>query len=224
MRKMIVLVGCLRMISVSQEFANLTMWRKRMYKRTVLALLGLCVTFSLAADQKPSVFYFGGKGLFVGMPKSEAVAILSACCKLSPPADSKIENMSVDTGRMLGHLILAKEESAQRVLGTIFFVGEKIAEIDRPLDDTFDSNSDDVVALARALDRNLSQETGDSSAKVFVYAQHERMQNAESEILSLTFPNGRGVVLTIYTLDAPSKLTNKRDSVSLDEVLVAPRQ
>jgi hypothetical protein len=36
--------------------------------------------------------------------------------------------------------------------------------------------------------------------------------------------NGRGVELQIVTLDTPSKLTGKRDSISLDEVLEPPRQ
>jgi hypothetical protein len=208
----------------SYYLSNLMKGEDKMRKRIVLTLLALCITLSLAAHQKPPVFYFGGQRLFAGMPKSEAVALLAACCKLYPPADSKNENMSVDRSGLLGHRILAKEESPHAFLGTIFFVGEKVARIDRPLDETFDSGSDDVVAFARALDRSLSQDTGDSSATVFASTQHQRITGAEVEVLSLEFPNGRTVELQIFTLDTPSKVTGKRDAVSLDEALVAPRQ
>jgi hypothetical protein len=188
----------------------------------VLPLLGLCVTLSLAADQNPPVFYFGGKGLFVGMPKSEAVTILSACCKLSPPAESDNENMSADAKGLVGHFIRSKDESPQRRLGSIYFSGGKVLRIERPLDDTFDSGSDDVVALARALDRSLLQDTSDSSAMVHVSTQHERMGDGESQYLLFSFPNGRVVELEIFTLDTPSKVTGKRDSVALNEALVPP--
>src|SRR5438552_3523709 len=127
--------------------------------RTV-ALLVLCAAFCLAADQKPPVFYFGGKRLYVGMPKSEAVASLSACCQFSPPANEENEKLSIDTGRMLGHLILAKGELPQPILGTIFFAGEKVLSISRPLADDVDPWNDDVVGFARALYRAMSPTAG----------------------------------------------------------------
>ncbi len=204
-----------------------------MQERTIglraIALLAFCVTLSLAADQKPPVFYFGGKRLFVGMPKSEAVASLSACCKLSPPADSENEKLSADTGQMVGHFILSRGEAPQRILGGIFFAGGKVARINRPLaEEDFNPQSDDVVAFARALDRALSPTTGDSHAIVFVSVRHERVSNAESEVLSLSFPNGRGVELQIATLDRPPSNAppefSKRDGVSLNEILEPPRQ
>jgi hypothetical protein len=192
-----------------------------MYKRTVLALLGIFVTLSLSADQTPA-FYFGGKRLFVGMAKAEAVAALSACCKLSPPADSEIAKLSADTNKMPGHFILSKDDTP-RLLGSIFFASGKVARITRPLDADLNPLSDDVVAFARTLDRSLASETTDSQP-VFISARHERLSNGEEEVLTFSFPNGRAVELQISTLDTPSKETGKRDAVGLDEVLESPRQ
>jgi hypothetical protein len=92
-----------------------------MQKRMMVALLGLWATLSLAADQKPAAFYFGGKRLFVGMPKAEAVALLSTCCKLSPSTEPE---HAADTNG--GHFILTREESPQRMLGSIFFADGKV--------------------------------------------------------------------------------------------------
>jgi len=192
-----------------------------MYKRTVLALLGIFVTLSLSADQTPA-FYFGGKRLFVGMAKAEAVATLSTCCKLSPPADSDNAKLSADTNKMLGHFILSKDDSPQRILGSVFFADGKVTRITRPLDADLDPLSDDVVAFARTLDRSLAGDTTNSQA-VFITARHERLSNGEGEVLTFSFPNGRAVELQISTLDTPSKETGKRDAVGLNEILESPR-
>jgi len=48
------------------------------------ALIGSFFVLPLVADQKPAMFGFGGKQLYVGMSQREAVASLSVCCKLSP--------------------------------------------------------------------------------------------------------------------------------------------
>jgi len=190
----------------------------------VVALFALCAALCLAADQQQPVFYFGGQRLFAGMTKSEAVARLSACCKLSPPADSENEKLSADTDRRIGHFISSKQESPQRIIGTIFFANGKVVRITRPLDESINSQSDDAVALARALDRSLLPDTSDSSTEVLISTRHERMGNGESEVLSFSFPNGRAIELEIVTLDTATKDTGKRDAVGLDEVLVAPRQ
>jgi hypothetical protein len=197
-----------------------------MQKRIVIGLLGLCATLSLAADQKPPVFYFGGKRLFVGMSKSEAVASLSACCNLSPPADFENDKSVADTGRMIGHFISTKDESPQRILGSIFFGGGKIVRITRPVaENKFDPAGDDVVAFARALNRVLlSSEGKDLDTTVNVSVRHDRATNADTEILSFSFSNGRGVELQIVTLDTPLKETGKRDSIGLDEILETPRR
>jgi hypothetical protein len=99
----------------------------KMFKGMV-AFIALCFTVSLAADQNPPAFYFGGHRLSVGMSKADA----------------------------------------------------------------------DMVVVS---------------------SQHERMSNADAEILILTLPNGRSIEMQIATLDTPDKMTGKRDSVTLDEVL-----
>lgn len=192
-----------------------------MRKRTALTILVLCFTMALAADQKPPAFYFGGKPIFVGMPQADAVAILTACCKFTPPANSEDENPP-GAQHLSGHFILAKDKAPSAMLGSIFFSGGRVIQIDRPLDDDVNAESDDAVALARAIDRSLSAGVAESSATVTVSSHHQPMRGAESNVLTLIFPNGRGIELQIFTLDAPSKTTGKRDSVSLNEVLEAP--
>jgi hypothetical protein len=183
----------------------------------MILVLGLAL--SLAADQKPLSFYFGGKPIFIGMPQAQAVAILTACCKFTPPKDSEDENPP-GANHLIGHFIFSKEKGP--MLGSIYFSSGRVFRINRPLDEDVNSESEDAVALARALDRSLTQDLGDSPATVIVSARHVPMKGADSEVLTLTFPNGRGVELQIFTSDSPSKATGKRDAVSLDEFLEAP--
>ena len=124
---------------------------------------------------------------------------------------------------MLGHLIVPKEESPPRTLGSVYFSGGKLIRITRPLDDDVDTYGNDVVGFARALKRSISTETDDSETTVLVSVKHERMSNAESDVVFLTFRDGRGIELHIGTLDKPNELTSKRDFVTLDETLGPPR-
>jgi hypothetical protein len=199
-----------------------------MQKRT-MCLLGFvlvetCLVLQLIADQKPPVFVFGGNRLYVGMPKHEAVASLSACCKLSPPAESEVETQPAPGGMMPGHFIVPKEESPQRILGSVYFSGGKIIRITRPLDGDVDTSSDDVVGFARALKRSISTETADSETAVLLSVRHERTDNAESDVVFLRFRSGRGIELHIGTLDKANTRTDKRDFATLDEFLEPPRQ
>jgi hypothetical protein len=193
-----------------------------MRKRLAFALLVVsCVP--LAADQNPPALYFGGHRFVVGMSKTDALAALSDCCKLSPPDTSK--DFIAGTDKLAGHFIILKGQSDQGIAGTIFFASGKVAEIDRPIDsDKYDYASSDVVGFARALDRALAQDVGDSSAAVRLSAQHVRSSNGDGENLSISFPNGRTVQLQIITLDTPLAGTTARDSVNLNEIVEAPRQ
>jgi hypothetical protein len=178
------------------------------------------LVLSLAADQKRPVFSFGGKQLYVGMSKHDAVAALSDCCKLSPPSESHIEKQPAPEGVILGHMILPKEESSPRILGVVYFSGEKVLRVTRPLAEDVDTWNEDVVGFARAFKRSLP----DTETTAVVSVRHERVSNAESDVVSFLFPNGRGVEVHIGTLDKPDSHTNKRDFATLDETLEPARQ
>src|ERR1051326_4582871 len=195
-----------------------------MTKRNV-GFLGFALFLILpaVADQKPPVFVFGGKSLYVGMPKHEALTALSDCCKLSPPAESEVEKKASPPGVLLGHFILPKEETPDRILGTISFLNGKILRITRPTADGVDTWNDDVVGFARALKRSLPLEASDSGTNVFVSVRHERAINAEADVVLISFPNGRGIELHIGTLDKADPQTNKRDFATMDETLEASR-
>jgi len=192
-----------------------------MQKRTII-LLGLvfggCLTLSVVADEKPPTFFFGGQQVYVDMPKRDAVAALSHCCKLSPPVDVEIEKQSAPTGGMLGHFIISGEESTQRMLGTIYFSGGKVVRVTRPLAEDVDGYNDDVVGFARAIKRTLAAE-GDTEMTAIVSVGHERISNAESDVVLLTLRDGRGIEIHIGTLDKPNALTDKRDFATIDEIL-----
>jgi hypothetical protein len=57
-----------------------------------------------------------------------------------------------------------------------------------------------------------------------ISVQHEPTNNAETDILLFSFRNGKGIELRIGTLDKSSEgmNTNKRDFVSMTEILEAP--
>lgn len=188
-----------------------------------IVALGFCIVFPLSAGQKPPEFYFGGHSLNVGMSESDALAAISACCTLVPPVNPWDEAESGSTGMVGGHFIRPKEGPPYGFLGSIFFQNRRVSRITRPLDENFDGYNDDVVRVARALYRAVAPTTGDSSVTVSLSVQHVRMTNAEEDILSLSFPNGREIELQVVTLDNPDKTTKKRDAVTLDEVLEAPQ-
>jgi|SRR5579859_618772 len=175
-----------------------------------------CLALPLTAGQDPAVFIFGGKQLYVGMSKHDAATALSGCCKLSPPAESEVEKQPATSHG--GHFILSTEDSSQ-IIGGIFFSNGKVVRITRPIAADIDSWNEDVVGFARALKRSLPIEASNSETPMYVSVRHERISNAESDIVSLSFPNGRGIELHIGTIDKPNTETNKRDFVTVDEIL-----
>jgi hypothetical protein len=184
--------------------------------RPVLAL-AFCIVLPLSAGQKPADFYFGGQRLNIGMQESDAVASMSVCCTLTPPVSSSDRTVGS------GHFIRTKDGPPYRMLGSIWFADGKVSRISQPIDEDFDGYNDDVVRLARALSRALAATSGDSSSTLMLSVQHTRMSNGNGDTVSLTFPNGRGIELQVITLDNPDKTTNKRDAVTLDEVLQSPQ-
>jgi hypothetical protein len=193
-----------------------------MQKRILLVLLALCVALPLGADQDSPALFFGGHRLFIGMAQTEAMTLLSQCCKLSPPPSADAERLAAEKNQRLSRFIFSNEDSPQRILGTISFSGGKVVRLSHPLDEQLNPAGSDAIALARALDRSLTQSSSDSPVVVFVSTRHERAMNGESEYLSFAFPSGRTVELQIVTLDTLSPVIGGRDSYSLDEILTAP--
>ena len=122
---------------------------------------------------------------------------------------------------MAGHFILSKDESPQRILGGIYFSGGIVLRVTRPIAEEVDTSNDDVVGFARAIKRSLAAE-GTTETTAIVAIRHERMSNAESDVVLLTLSDGRGIEIHIGTLDKPNAYTDKRDFVTLDETLESP--
>ena len=186
-----------------------------------LIALGSILTLSVAADGKSPAFYFGGKEVRVGMPQTEVVAALSNCCKLTPEVGSMVEQRTAPAGRMLGHIILPKDESPRPILGAIFFSSGRVVRVTRPLADEVDTSNEDVVGFARAIKRSLGAE-GNIETTAVVSVRHEQMSNAESDVVLITLKDGRGIEIHIGTLDKPKTGTDRRDYATLDETLNAP--
>jgi hypothetical protein len=169
----------------------------------------------LAADQRPS-FVFGGKQFYIGMSMSEAVRLLNDCCRLLPPIEANIEKNPLTATQ--GHFILKKGTEAA-MLGGVFFADQKVTRLTKPMADDVDSYNEDLVAFARALKRVLHNDAGDVERTAKISVQHEKVSNAESDIISITFSDGRGIELHIGTLDKPFQSMNRRDFVTADETL-----
>jgi hypothetical protein len=179
-------------------------------------LLFVVCSLPLRGDQRPS-FVFGGKQFYVGMSMSEAVQLLSACCKLSPPIEANTEKNPL-TARG-GHFILKENGAETSILGGIFFAGQKVTRLTKPMADNVDFSNVDLVAFTRALKRVLQNDAGDFERTARISVQHEKASNAESDVISITFPDGRGIELHVGILDKPNELTNNRDFVTADEIL-----
>jgi hypothetical protein len=186
-------------------------------KKSFVALLLLAVlVVPLTADQRPS-FVFGGKQFYVGMSMSEAVRLLSACCRLSPPIDASTEKLPLTASG--GHFIWKEDGTETSILGGIFFADQKVTRLTKPIADDVDFSNEDLVAFTRALKRVLHNDAGEFERTAKISVQHEKANNAEADLISITFPDGRGIELHVGTLDKPNALTGKRDFVTADETL-----
>lgn len=193
----------------------------RHYKLGPMAfVLFVALVLPLVADQRP-YFVFGGKQFYVGMSMSEAVRLLSSCCELSPPIEANIEKNTLTAGG--GHFISKKNGTEFSMIGGIFFADQKVTRLTKPMADNVDFSNEDLVAFARALKRVLQNDAGDFGRTARISVQHEKATNTESDTITITFPDGRGIELHVGTLDKPNQLTNKRDFVTADETLESAR-
>ena len=164
----------------------------------LILAIAFCTVLPLTAGQKPPELYFGGQSLTLGMRVSDVMAVTSECCVVTPP-------LSVDTGDG-GHFIRIKSGQTYQ-LGSIFFKGGRVSRISRPIDSDFDGYNDDVVRLARALQRALAPTTGDSTTTVLLSVQHTRLSNGNGEIRSpCHFPMGGELNCRYSRLILPRKL------------------
>jgi hypothetical protein len=88
----------------------------------------------------------------------------------------------------------------------------------KPIANDVDTYNEDLAAFTRALKRVLEKDAGIVRTAT-ISVQHEKMSNAESDIILINFPDGRGIELHIGTLDKPDRFTNKRDFITADETL-----
>jgi hypothetical protein len=188
-------------------------------KPSLIAFVFLVLVVPLVADQRP-YFVFGGKQFYVGMSMSDAVKMLSDCCQLSPPIEANIEENPLTANG--GHFVTKKEGTKTTMLGGIFFADQRVIRLTKPIADYVDFSNEDLVAFTRALKRVLQNDAEvERTARISV--QHQKISNAESDIISITFLDGRGIELQVGTLDKPNVLTNRRDFVTADETLESGR-
>jgi hypothetical protein len=174
-----------------------------------LALLESGALLSQTTNHKLSGFNFNGKNFQLGMPEREAMAKLSECCKLSPPPK---EGADLDPSTH-GYYVFAKEGTGfSQSMGGIWFKEQRVVSLSHDLTSNVDTSNDDLVSFMRVLKRSLPQErTG-----VVVGVHHEQASNAESDLMTFDFPDGRRITIGVVTLDRAGK-GSKRDFVSFDE-------
>lgn len=186
--------------------------QNRALGRLAILLLATFPVFSQSnPDHDRAVFHFGNKQLYVGMARRDALTALSYCCRLSPPVDPSIEQQPT---AISSHFIILQGESSQPMLGAVYFSGGKVVRISHELASDVDMSEENLVTFVRAFKRALPE--GSSSAVVTV--RHEAASNADSDVMTIVFTNGRGVELRIGILDTPDK-SNRRDFVTLEETL-----
>ena len=159
-----------------------------------LALSNSCAPLSQQDHARPAGLYVNGKEFHVGLAEQVALAELADCCKLSPPPESTGSGAASPSG---GFFILPKKESPQPILGAIWFRDHKVVSVSRELADNVDTSSDDLVAFMKAFKRSLPE----GSTMAVVGVKHEQASNAESDVLTLSLPDGHSIVIRIVTLD-----------------------
>jgi len=118
-----------------------------------------------------------------------------------------------------------KDGTPGRILGTIFFSHGKVIGVTRPLgEEDFTAWNSGALGFARTLYRALAPESGDTDATVNLSVRHERETNAETEVLTLTFKDGRGIRMSLIRLDKPfpDEPPETKDQVTLEEFLGPP--
>jgi len=185
--------------------------------KTIVVLV-ICSTFALGQTNNAPAFYVKGQRLTVGMSQTEVATSLAQCCKLSPTLESGVEKEPYAKGRMLGHFIVPKEDSSFEILGGIFFVDGRVARLTRPLDRDMDGSNEELVSFVRTIKRTFP----DGTTTALVSVRHEQTSNAETDVITMSFPDGRGIEIHLGTLDKPNENTNQRDFVSVDEIFEAP--
>jgi hypothetical protein len=187
--------------------------------KTIIVLL-ICSVLAPCQTKDASAFYIKGQRLAIGMSQREVMNSLSQCCKLSPPLEAGVEKRPAVNGVTLGHFIVSKDEGSFGILGGIFFVDGKVVKLTRPLDNEIDTSNEELVSFVRAMKRALPE----VPSTALISVQHEPTSNAETYVLRFSFRDGKGIELSIGALDKPSESmnSNKRDFVSMTEILEAP--
>jgi hypothetical protein len=178
--------------------------RRKKLSILLLLLISSPLCCQLAPDQFQPVFYFGGQRISIGMPEDAARAALRACCELNGSAGS--------------YFIVSKDTLAKGIVGSIFFAQGRVAFVSQDLATDVDSSDDDLVGFIRDVRHNLPE----GSHLATVTLKHQDMSNAQSDVLTIVFENGRGIELRLATLDKPDATTHKRDYVTV-EATAQPR-
>ncbi len=164
-------------------------------------LLAAFMLVSAASGQRPTqTVVFGGQRLQPGMSKSEALARLAQCCRLSGSQDS--------------FFVMAKDPSAE-ILGSIWFAGDKVSELRLDLGQFQDEQS---VKLGLLLYRTLSEMTDSQLQSATVSTENQEMENGTGRTLAITLKNGRSLALEAGTID-PGEKNLPRDWVDVYEEL-----
>ena len=179
-------------------------------------VLLVLVVLPLSADERQS-FVFRGKQIFIGMSMSEAVQVLSDCCRLSPPIQKKTEENALAARSV--HNIREKGES-EVIIGSIEFANQQVVRLTKLFaeDVEFDASSKDLVAFIGRLKRVLQSDAGDVGRTATIAVMKAKFGNGEIDRVLITFDNGRGIEIRIGTFDKPNE-SNLRDFAVASETL-----
>jgi hypothetical protein len=153
-----------------------------------------------SVQRSTEAVYFGTQRFELGMPKSEALARLAECCRLSGSKDS---------------FFVEKKESPFDIIGAVWFVGDKVSELKLDLNQFQDQES---AKLGLLLFRTASEITHSEPEPVILETNAQEIRGGTMRTLSLTLKNGRSLVIEANTSDPGGKV-GPRDWVDVYELL-----
>ncbi|HTQ59673.1 MAG TPA: hypothetical protein VMI32_05595 [Candidatus Solibacter sp.] len=177
------------------------------FKRAVSSLpLATALMFGIAlpgsGQRRADSINFGAQTFQVGMSKADALSRLALCCSL--------------TGRDDSFTVTSKGPPFE-MYGGIRFADGVVVSVERDLSQFQETGS---VVLAQTIYRRLSELSNSDGHAVSVRTSQTEGTNVTMRDITLSFPNGRSLVIEINKVDADAG--KMKDWVSLEEYLRKP--
>jgi hypothetical protein len=150
----------------------------------VLNIASTAISAAQSTSSQSSPLTIGGKTFRLGMSQKEALALIAECCQTQGSPDS---------------MFLIQKTGDPKILGTVSFKNGRVSHLTA---DVKQIQSKDVSEFVLTLYRTiLDGQTAASGAGVTVSAYPQDIPNATERYVLLSYPNGRKIRLTQFSVD-----------------------